>query len=126
MKPYLTALAILMCGACYAAEPETVIVTLHAKAGSEAALARVIEQHWQTARRLNLVQDAPHVTLRGTEGGDKTYFIEVFTWRDGAIPDGAPAEIQAIWNTMNQLVEAREGSPGLNFRAVSLVTPVRE
>jgi hypothetical protein len=119
-------MAVLMCGACCAAEPETVIVTLHAKAGSEAALARVIEQHWQTARRLNLVQDAPHVTLRGTEDGDKTYFIEIFTWRDGAIPDSAPAEIQAIWKNMNDLVEERNGTPGLGFRGVSLVTPVRE
>ena len=121
MKSYLTAVAILMCGVCYAAEPETVIVTLHARAGTEAALARAIEQHWQTARRLNLVQDAPHVTLRGTEDGDKTYFVEIFTWRDGAIPDGAPGEIQAIWKEMNDLVEAREGTPGLGFRAVSVV-----
>jgi hypothetical protein len=119
-------IAILMCGACYAAEPETVMVTLHAKAGMETDLARVIERHWETARRLNLVTDAPHVTLRGTEDGGRTYFIEIFTWRDGDIPDAAPAEIQAIWNTMNQLVEAREGAPGLNFRAVALVTPLRE
>jgi hypothetical protein len=119
-------MAVVLCGACYAAEPETVIVTLHAKPGAEAELARVIERHWSTARKLNLVADAPHVTLRGTEDGGRTYFVEVFTWRDGDIPDAAPAEIQAIWNTMNQLVEARMGGPGLKFQAGAVVTPLRE
>lgn len=118
-----TAAAILLCGACCvsAAAPETVIVTLHAKPGAEAALARVIAKHWDTARKLKLVQNAPHVTLRGDENG-KTYFVEIFTWRDGSVPDAAPAEIQAIWKQMNDLVEAREGKPGLDFRAVSLLT----
>jgi hypothetical protein len=109
--------------ASYAAEPETVVVTLHAKPGAEAQLARVIASHWETARKLNLVQTAPHMTLRGTEAGDKAYFLEIFTWRDGSIPDAAPAEIQAIWKQMNDLVEAREGKPGLDFRAVSIVGP---
>jgi hypothetical protein len=123
----LLAATLLMCGACTlsAAEPETVIVTLHVKAGAEAELARVIERHWSTVRKMNMVTDGPHVTLRGTEDGGKTYFIEIFTWRDGSIPDAAPVEVQAIWNTMNELVEAREGRPGLDFRAVSVVAAGR-
>lgn len=119
MKTFL--MAILICGACSAAEPETVVVTLHVKPGAEAELARVIERHWETARKLNLVVDAPHVTLRGIENGDRTYFIEIFTWCDLSIPDAAPLEIQAIWKEMNDLVEARDGRPGLGFRAVSVV-----
>jgi len=117
--------AILMAAGCYAAESETVIVTLHAKAGAEAELARVIEGHWETARRLKLVQDAPHVTLRGSEDGDKTYFVEIFSWRDAGIPDAAPAEIRVIWDAMNALVEAREGKAGLDFRTVSVVSGAR-
>ena len=105
-----------------AAAPETVMVTLHAKPGSEEALARVLDDHWQTARRLNLVRET-HVTLRGAEEGDKTYFVEVFTWIDAAIPDRAPAAIQAIWKEMNSLVEARLGEPGLRFVEVSIVAP---
>ena len=103
--------------------PETVMVTLHAKPGGEADLARVIARHWETARRLNLVLDAPHVTLRGTEDGDKTYFVHVFTWRDAGIPDAAPAAIQAIWMEMNRFVESRGGRPGLQFTEVSIVAP---
>ena len=101
--------------------PETVMVTFHAKSGGEADLARVIARHWDTARSLNLVLDTPHVTLRGTEDGDKTYFVHVFTWRDGAIPDAAPAAIQAIWTEMNRLVESRGNRPGLQFTEVSIV-----
>jgi hypothetical protein len=121
MKTFWIAV-MFCCGAwsASAAEPETVVVTLHAKPGAEAELARVIANHWDTARKLNLVQTAPHVTLRGDENG-KTYFIEIFTWRDGSIPDAVPAEIQAIWKQMNDLVEALDGKPGLDFRAVSVV-----
>ena len=101
--------------------PETVMVTLHARPGGEADLARVIARHWDTARSLNLVLDTPYVTLRGAEDGDKTYFVHVFAWRDAGIPDAAPASIQAIWAEMNRLVESRGGRPGLQFTEVSVV-----
>ena len=99
------------------------MVTLHAKPGGEADLARVIARHWDTARSLNLVLDTPSVTLRGAEDGDRTYFVHVFTWRDARIPDAAPAAIQAIWAEMNRLVESRGGRPGLHFTEVSVVEP---
>ena len=103
------------------AKPETVMLRFQAKAGSEEELARVIARHWQTARELKLVQDAPHVTVRGTEDG-KTYFVDIFTWRDAAIPDAAPQAIQAIWAEMNRLVETRAGKPGIGIAEVTLVT----
>ena len=102
-------------------QPETVMVTFRAKPGTEAELARVIASHWRTARELDLVTSAPHVTLRGTEDGNKTYFVAVFTWRDASIPDAAPAAIQRIWSQMNALVESRGGRPGLHFEEVSVV-----
>jgi hypothetical protein len=102
-------------------EPETVMVTLHARPGAQADLERVIAQHWTTARELKLVRDAPHVTIRGTEDGGKAYFIDIFTWRDARIPDAAPAEIQKIWSDMNRLVEARGGHPGIEIAPVSVV-----
>jgi len=102
-------------------QPETVMITLHAKAGAEAELAQVIARHWETAHRLKLLRDTPHVTLRGTEAGTLTYFVDIFTWRDAAIPDAAPKEIQAIWADMNRLVEKRGGRPGLQIEEVSVV-----
>jgi len=122
--------AVLICGLLWlggaaqarAGEPETVMVTLHAKAGSEADLERAIAEHWATARRLNLVQATPHVTIRGSEEGNKIYFIDIFTWRDGSIPDAAPAEIRKIWDQMNALVEARGAHEGLEFAEVAVVS----
>ena len=104
-----------------AGQPEAVIVTLHAKTGAEAELAAVIARHWETARQLNLVLDAPHLTVRGTENGTQTYFVEIFTWRDASIPDAAPPAIRAIWAEMNRLVEARGSKPGLDFAEVTIV-----
>jgi hypothetical protein len=105
-----------------AGQPETVMVTLHAKPGGEAELERVIARHWATAQKMKLVRDTPHVTLRGTEENNNVYFVEIFTWRDARVPDAAPAEIRNIWNEMNRLVEARGGHPGLDLVPVSLLS----
>jgi hypothetical protein len=102
-------------------EPETVMITLHAKPGAESSLARTIERHWEAVRRLNMVTDGPHVTLKGTENGDKTYFVEIMTWRDASMPDNAPPEILAIWKDLNGLVEARNGQQGLTITEVALI-----
>jgi hypothetical protein len=116
--------AVLVCsavGGVRAEKPETVMITLHAKAGAEAELAQVIARHWETARRLNMVRDTPHLTLRSAEGG-RTDFVEVMTWRDASLPDSAPPEIQKIWADMNRLVEARGGTPGLRIEQMSVIS----
>ena len=100
---------------------ETVMITFHARSGAESDLARAIARHWEVARRLDLVRETPHVTLRGREDGH-TFFVDVFTWRDADIPDNAPAEIHAIWAEMNKLVEARRGREGLEITEVSLLS----
>jgi len=102
-------------------QPETVMVTLRAKPGAEADLERVLARHWNTAHEMKLVSDKPHITLRGVEDGNKTYFVEIFTWRDSGVPDAAPDEIRKIWSDMNRLVEARGGHPGLEFVPVSVM-----
>jgi hypothetical protein len=115
---------ILVCsavGGARAEAPETVMITLHAKAGAEAELAQVIARHWDTARRLNLVRDTPHLTLRSAEGA-QTDFVEIMTWRDASIPDSAPPEIQKIWAEMNRLVEKRGSVPGLGIQQMSVVS----
>lgn len=102
-------------------EPETVMITLHAKAGAEAELAQVIARHWETARRLKMIRETPHLTLRSVEGG-QTDFVEIMTWRDASVPDSAPPEIQKIWAEMNRLVEKRGATPGLRIEQMSVVT----
>ena len=99
--------------------PETVMITFHPKAGADADLARVIASHWATARRLHLVVDTPHLTLRSSDG---KAFVEILTWKDDSVPDDAPAEIRAIWDEMNRLVEPSGGAPGLAIDRVSVVS----
>ena len=104
-------------------DPETVMITLRAKPGMEADLARVIAKHWTTAKELNLVRETGHVTIRASDD-QGTYFLDVFTWKDADVPDHPPAAILAIWTDMNRLTEARGGRPGLEIKEVTLVGPV--
>ena len=104
-------------------QPETIMATFRAKPGNETALQSLIEFHWTTARRLNAIRPELHVTVRGTEENDRTYFVHIFTWRDARIPDAAPPEIRSIWDRMNTMVEARNGHPGIEFVEVSSVVP---
>jgi len=101
--------------------PETVIITLRAKAGADAELENVLAKHWETAVRLNLVVAAPHLTIRGEEQGHQVFLMEVLTWRDASVPDHAPPEIQAIWAEMNRLVEPRLSRPGLAIDQVTVI-----
>jgi hypothetical protein len=100
------------------------MITLHAKAGAEAELAQVIARHWDTARRLKMIRETPHLTLRSVEGAE-TDFVEIMTWRDASVPDAAPAEIQQLWAEMNRLVEKRGATPGLRIEQMSVVTEAR-
>jgi len=122
----LAALAAVTMGVLVAQQPapmpETVVITFHAKPGAEAELARLIERHWTIARKMKLVLESPHLTLRRVEEGNRVCFTDIFTWRDAAIPDNAPPAIQAIWAQMNQLVESRGGEPGLVIASVSIVS----
>jgi hypothetical protein len=109
-------IAFLLALVLTAEQPETVMITLHAKPGAEAALADMLARHYETARRLELVvPGAPHVTLRSADGAEKVDFVEILTWRSSDVPDHAPKEILAIWQEMNRLVERRGGQPGLTI-----------
>jgi len=127
MKTYISCLIVALAfGTAALAQqkkdvPETVHITYHAKAGSEAALERVILRQWQVARKMNLFNATPHVLVRGVEDGDKTFVVEIVEWRDENIPDHAPPEIQAIWKEMRALVEPRKGRPGIDFIQVALI-----
>ncbi len=101
--------------------PETVVVTYRAKPGAEAQLAAVISRQWSTGRHLNLFRETPHVTVKGTETGNRVYFIEILTWRDAQTPDAPPEEIRAVWGEMNKLVESRDGHRGIEITPVSVV-----
>jgi hypothetical protein len=109
-------------GASAASEvPETVVVTYQVKADAEAALSRVIAEHWRVARHMNLVRASPHIVLQGGDKG-RRYIVEVLTWRDGSIPDNAPDAITRLWQEMSEYVEPRDGRPGIDLSPVIVLT----
>jgi hypothetical protein len=100
---------------------ETVIATYQAKQGREEDLLKLLAKHWATIHRLGMVLDQPHLVLRGKDDSGKTYFVEILTWDDPETPDHAPAEVRAIWNEMQTMVEPRLGHQGIEFPEVHVV-----
>jgi hypothetical protein len=96
-------------------EPETIYSVSHVIAGKEAAFDKARIEAWAIYQRLGLVLPKPHVVLRGTDEGGKTYFVEIFTWKDAAIPDHAPPEVRAVWKQLEAACEPRGGRPGIDF-----------
>jgi hypothetical protein len=121
----LTVASALLAGGTARARdvPETVLITFRPKSGAEQELADVIARHWAEARRLDLVVALPHLTLRGRDGAGRIVLTELLTWRDAGIPDAAPPAILDIWKRMNELVESRDGRPGLVFDVVTVLSP---
>jgi hypothetical protein len=105
------------------AAPETVRVTYHVRAGSEAALKRVLVRAWDLYRRRDAVMAEPHVVLREEDGGGAFRLVEIFTWTSADIPDHAPKEITDLWAEEQALCEGRNGRPAIEDAEVDLVLP---
>ena len=100
---------------------ETVISTFRVRAGKEAEFARVHAQAWPAYRRFGLVAEKPHLVLQGVDEAGKTYFVEIFTWKDHDAPDHASPEIRAIWAQLEALCEPRLGHRGIELPVVQIV-----
>ena len=85
------------------AAPETVAITYRFTPTNETALRGVIDQHWATLTRLKLV-DGTHQLYRGSG-----FYLEIFTWKDDAMPDNPPGEILEHWKKMGALVDGKNG-----------------
>ena len=120
----LAAVALANAPAPSSDKPETVLVTYHAKVGSEAALLRQIDAQWSTLQRLHAAVSQPHLVLRAHDDAGKPLVFEVFTWTSRDIPDHAPAEILAIWKAMGRFVEAGATRRGIEIREVVPVNSV--
>jgi hypothetical protein len=104
MRTKLTVFFLLLVASSAIAEPETVMITYRPSIGNEAKLRQVIADHWTTATKLALVAPAPHVVMR-----NGATLVEIFTWKDAAIPDNAPPDILKIWGEMSRLIEKKNG-----------------
>lgn len=66
---------------------------------------------------MDLVVPKPHIVLKGIDESGKSYFVEIFTWRNAGIPDNAPKEVREIWEQLESMCEKRGGRPGIDFSA---------
>ncbi len=101
------------------ADSETVMVTYHAKSGKEAAIQTVLSHAWEVYQSEHMVFAKPHVIVRDTEDGDKTRFVEIFTWVKA--PDDAPESVRTVWKQEQSLCEARSGHTGIEGGEVQLI-----
>ena len=92
---------------------ETVICTYRVRADAEAAFRGLLSKHWRTLRELGFVTDEQAKVFRKL---DESTYVEIFTWVEGGFglahehPD-----VLAIWETMDPLLEERNGQPKWEF-----------
>jgi hypothetical protein len=94
-----------------------VICTYRVKEGDEGRFVELLERHWPTLHGQGLVTDEPARAFRGKDESGKTYFVELFEWKDISAAETAhqtPA-VMAVWEPMGALVEARLGRPPMEF-----------
>ena len=103
-------------------DPETVMVTYHVKSGKEAEFQAVLSRAWQIYRSEHQVFAVPHIIVRDTEAGDKTRFVEIFTWVSHAAPEHAPDAVKTLWEQEQSLCEARSGHGGIEGGEVEILT----
>jgi len=73
---------------------DIVIVAYRPKAGCEARLLDLANEHVPFLRRLGLATDRPSVVARGADG----VVVEVFEWAEGAIAKAHQMpEVKAMW-----------------------------
>ena len=98
---------------------ETVLITYHVQSGKEAEFQALLSQAWKIYRSEQMVFYKPHTVVRIVEDGDKTRFIEVFTWVKTT--DHAPENVRAIWQQEHSLCEARSGHAEIEGGEVQLI-----
>ncbi|MFZ0275174.1 MAG: hypothetical protein WB524_09295 [Acidobacteriaceae bacterium] len=104
--------------------PETVMATYRVKPAQIDAFLKMMPDYWAALRERDMVIPAPHVLLRGEENG-KPIVVEILSWKAHGIPDDVPPEIQAYWDKINAMVEARDGHKGIEFPEMTIV-PVKD
>ena len=97
--------------------PETVICHYRVTAGNEDAFEALLNEHWPTLARLQLVTDTAPQHFKGREqDNDQPIYFEIFEWRDGAVDRAHEhPEVMAIWEPMDTLCESRGSKPNMEF-----------
>jgi len=102
---------------------ETVLITYRVKPGKEQRFQEALSRAWDIYRKEHLVFAQPHFIIRDKASGDRTRFVEMFTWVSHHAPDHAPDSVKNIWDQMQSLCEARDGHGGVEGGEVELLIP---
>src|SRR4051812_29265055 len=88
----------------------SMLVIYRIKEGTEGEFLPLLEKHYPTLDRLGLVTKEPVTIWRATDKQNRTYFVEKFSWRDGAAAGVAhqTPEVMAVWEPMGPMLENLE------------------
>ena len=62
--------------------PVSMLCIYRIKPGREAEFLPLIEKHWPTLDGVGLVSERPARWYRGQNKDEKTFFVEMFEWKD--------------------------------------------
>lgn len=79
------------------------------KPGQEEAFEVHLRAHWPLFRELGLVQDGPHLVLRGEDQG-RVFYVETFPWTSAAAMQRAHElpEVGKLWGAMAECCSSME------------------
>ena len=89
-------------------KPVLTHVTYRPKKGKEEELFAMVKKHWPALKKTGLVTADPATVYRASDKRSGTsYFIEIFSWRDGEASDIAhqTPEVMAVWEPMGPIME---------------------
>lgn len=98
---------------------ETVLITYYPMPGKDMQLEATLAHAWQVYEKNHLVYSEPHTTVRGNEGEGKSYYVEIFTWKQP--PEHPPMDVNTVWGQEQALCEARDGHKGIEGGPVDVV-----
>ena len=98
---------------------ESAIVICHfrVKAGCEDEIMKLFRDHDAVLRRLDLVTDEPGVVYRGADAAGRPMLWKIFVWKNEAAAEAAHQhpDVAELWERMEPLCEARDGTPSMEF-----------
>jgi hypothetical protein len=86
--------------------------TYRPKSGKELEMLALLKEHWPVLKKAGLVTNRPSVLYRATNKQGRTYFVEIFEWKDDKASGRAheQTEIMRIWEPLGALAEGMEFS----------------
>jgi hypothetical protein len=99
---------------------ETVICAYRVRADQEERFQELLGRHWRTLHDLGFVTDEAPLVFRSQDGAP--VYTEIFTWVEGGFGRAHEhPDVLAIWESMDPLLEERDGRPKWEFPHVERV-----